>query len=193
MSKDIVKQAMEMFDTVDKWNAFLNLIAKKDEIRNQWFLEAKNQIVDYFSKNVVDNWSYSAWGVWDIRWYISSFTRDSLCLYWNGGYSLNLWVNSNVHNSVNMSTLLQTPKYAALMTCFDRVDTVLEGDNKLIERGNFSFECQFDGNFNSDQLSWYAGHETDKFVRQLVDKVERLRKNPEITALLMEINKVTKK
>lgn len=58
---------------------------------------------------------------------------------------------------------------------------------------NFSFGTSFDGYFpNNRILGWYAGHRTQEFADQLIQKVRRFQP-PEITQLFREINERCRK
>jgi len=192
MQKEIVNQAIAMFDTPEKWNSFLELSASKDEIRNLWYQKLKTSVTKVFcEENVVNGWSFSTWNTWDFRWYLTEFGRESLCI-WMIGHRVGLWVNSNVHDSQKITDLLNTDKFSLLMSAL-RPDEVFSGDWKLVEYGNFVFEGPYNLQFDPDRLGWFAGNRTDDFIAQLVQKIDRIRKDETLTGLLIEINKMTKK
>jgi hypothetical protein len=192
MQKEIVKQAIDMFDTPEKWNSFLELSSVKDEIRNQWYQKLKTSVTKVFcEENVVNGWSFSAWNTWDFRWYLTDFGRESFCI-WMSGHRIGLWVNSNVHDSQKITDLLNTDRFSLIMSAL-RPDEVFSGDWKLVENGNFVFESPYNLQFDPDRLGWFAGNRTEDFITQLVQKINRIRKDEILTGLLIEINKMTKK
>ena len=192
MQKEMINQATKMFDTPEKWNSFLELYSAKDEIRNLWYQKLKVSVTKVFCEdNVVDGWSFSTWNAWDFRWYLTDFGRESFCI-WMFGNRIGMWVNPNVHDSQKITDLLSTDKFSLLMTAL-RPDEVFSGDWKLVEYGNFDFESPYNFQFDPDRLGWFAGNKTDDFVLQLVKKIDRIRKDENLTSLLVEINKLTKK
>jgi hypothetical protein len=61
-----------------------------------------------------------------------------------------------------------------------------------IETRNFSFGSPYDTKFDTDRLCWYAGNETESFLNQIAEKVNRYRKDEEMNSLLHELNLLTK-
>jgi len=199
MLEDLLNQVQSFFAEKTQWDSFLELHQNKDAIRNAWFGKLKEALNRYFSKNPVDKWEYASWGLWDYRWFLKDYGHDSLCLWfrqWGQYFSLSLWANQNVHDVEKISSLLQTEKYALIISAFDRQDEILWPNqaDKILEHGNFSFNGDpMTGHFTLDKLAWYANYRTDDLAQQIIDKVERFRNNEEITNLLMEINAETKK
>jgi len=192
MQKEVLNQAMAMFDSPEKWNSFLELFSSKDEIRNQWFLKLKVALTKFYcDENVIKGWSFATWNFADFRWYLTEFGRESfcICMSWN---RIGLWVNSNLFDSQRITDLLSTDKFSIIMSTL-RPDEVFSGDWKLIEYGNLHFNSPFDLQFETDRLCWFAGNNTDEFVQQLVDKIDRIRKDETLTSLLIELNKLAKK
>jgi hypothetical protein len=96
MSYEIVKQVENDFSELGQWNSFLELIKYKDFIRNAWFEKLKPELNRSFAiNNCVENWSYTSFGIWDYRWYITEFGHESFGLYFDS-HSLHLWANKNV-------------------------------------------------------------------------------------------------
>lgn len=191
MNREFLKDAMDLFDTPEKWNSFIALSNKKNEINNEWYKKAKTGIISHFINDSVEGWSYVNWNIWDYRWFLEDFGKESLCL-WMFSNRIGLWLNGNLFDSKKATTLLSTEKYAPLLSVL-RPDNIFDNDWKVFEVGNFSFDTVNDGHFESDKLAWYAGNETEKYVEQVVEKVNRIRKNSELTQLLREINEACKK
>ena len=149
---------------------------------------------EFAVKNVIDRWGFISWNVWDFRWFVKEFEKDSLCLWYHTN-TLHLWCNGNFYDKRKVFEMLQEIKYTPIISSFERQDEIFNADNdcRIVERGNFSFGSKNDGHLDIDQLAWYANYETDKFVKQLAEKVDRFRKSQEITELFIEINKTAKK
>lgn len=192
MQKELLNQAMEMFDTSDKWDSFLELNSQKDHIRNLWYQKLKVKITKVFCEDSIqDGWSFVTWNTWDFRWYLTEYGKESFCI-WMFGNRIGFWVNPNVHDSQKVTDLLNTDKYSLLMSSL-RPDEVFSGDWKLVEYGNFDFENPYNHHFDNDRLGWYAGNRTNDFASQLLKKIDRVRKDETLTNLLIEINRETKK
>ena len=64
MNQELLKQAKALFDSPEKWNAFLELVWQKDEIRNQWFIKLREEANKKFStEEFVEGWVFNACGL----------------------------------------------------------------------------------------------------------------------------------
>ena len=193
MNQELLKQAKAMFDSPEKWNAFLELVCQKDEIRNQWYQKLKEEANKKFSTDeFVEGWVFNSWGVWDLHWYQKEHGDKSIGLLIGWWGEMTLYCNSDFYDTVKIHDLLRTERFAPLLSCFNRIDRFYEGGRLAIEMRNFSFGSPHDTKFDTDRLSWYAGNQTDDFLNQLVEKVNRYRKNEEMNSLLHELNLLTK-
>jgi hypothetical protein len=196
MSYEVLKQVEKDFEERAQWNSFLELIKCKDFICNSWFDVLKIELNDCFGiRNKVEKWSYSSKDSWDYRWYITEFGKESFCLRFDR-LSLFLWANRNVFNIKEISSLLNDKKFTPIISAFEKQNEINAEDNeyKIVETGNFLFDendCN-NGRFNLDQIAWYAKHKTNDFVEQLEKKIDKFRKNDNITELLIEINRKCK-
>jgi hypothetical protein len=194
MFYNILKQVEKDFSERIQWESFIELIGYKDNIRDAWFGVLKSQLNSCFAvEDIVENWGYVTYGIWDYRWFINEFGPESFCLFFDS-MSLHLWANKNYYNLKKISQLLNKKNYIPIKNSFDRIDEINDENNewKIIERGNFIFGDANDGNFNFDQLSWYARFKTKEFASQIKEKINKFRKNEEVTNLLIEINKLCK-
>lgn len=191
MNREFLNEAINLFDTPEKWNSFLELSNKRGEINNEWFKRAKIAVINHFTNDVVENWSFVNWNTWDYRWFLEDFGKESFC-FWMYANRMGLWLNGANFNSEKATTLLQTEKYSSLLSVL-RPDEIFSNDWKIAETGNFFFNSTSDGNIENNELAWYAGNKTEEFVNQIAEKVNRIRKNPELTELLRELNEKCKK
>ncbi len=191
MNTEFLNEAINLFNMPEKWNSFIELSNKRNEVINLWNKKAKNVINNFFLNDTVESWSFISWGIWDYRWYLEDFGKESLCI-WIYGNRIQLWLNGNDFDSNVVTSLLNTDRYSSLLSLF-RPDGVFEGDFKIIEMGDFVFNSVNDGHISSEELAWYAGNRTEEFVTQIAEKVNRIRKNPELTQLLHELNEKCKR
>ena len=195
MSNEIIKQAEEFFKDKEQWYSFLDLVENKNRIRDSWFTNLKEKINKCFAIDHVDEkWGYVSINLWDYRWFIKKYGKDSICLYFDGK-SLCLWVNSNYFDSIKVTEYLQQEKYIPIISAFERQDEINASDNenKVCEHGNFRFIDEYDGYFDYDRLAWFAKYKSDELVQQLLIKIDKFRKNSLVTDLIIEINELTKK
>jgi hypothetical protein len=194
MNQERVFQMMELFKTTDpdKWNAFLDLYAAKQFIQNEWFRVLKAEADRKFKTDeFVEGWGYDSWGIWDMQWFQKPHGDQSIRLFfgWDGVFAL----RCNNDNYLKIHDLVKTEKFAPLLNCFIQDDGRFVGDIIIKEIRNFSFNSPYDKRFDPERLSWYAGNKTEKFLDQIVEKVNRFRKDPKINLLLHELNLEAKK
>jgi len=187
MNRELLQQTASLFEkqkSPEKWNAYLELIAQKEQIKNLWFNKLKSELIKYFSTNIEDGWK---WDENKMNWYLAEFGPQSLSIWLEGYTKFSLWVNNDKFNNDEITELLQTEKYSELLSAFSRIDKRFEGGYQVIENGNFSFGSEHDGEFAVDHLAWYAGNETNNLATQIIDKVNKIRQDKTLTDLLAEL------
>ena len=192
MNQELLNQTKAMFDSPDKWNAFLEILYEKDNIRNQWYLNLKEDITktfstDYFSKE----WDIKIRGNFSYQWFLKAYGENSISLWIEDGI-LSLFA-SETHDIEEVYKLIKSENYAPLVNCFTRIDVSFQGGYIIKEERNFTFGVSTDERFDFEKLAWFAGNKTKELTKQIVDKVNRFRLNEEITNLLSELNRQTKK
>lgn len=192
MNQELIKQAMVMFDSPEKWNAFLELVGQKDAIRNQWQTKLKEEANKKFSTDEsIDGWSFKSWGNWTMKWYQTKHGEDSIAIWFEDG-QISLWCDSKIFRIEDIHKKLKTEEFKPLFDSFSRIDNSFEEGYLVKEIRNFSFNSPFDTKFDVDRLSWFAGNETENFLNQIVEKVNKFRKDEKINSLLDELNSSTK-
>jgi hypothetical protein len=194
MDRDLYNQALDLFNTSEKWNAFVELANQKESIKRTYFKRVTQPLLNYFNSNPVDGWICEPWfdKELDLRWYLADFGKDSLSLAtcWHFHFALHL-VDKSRFDTDKIDTMLKS-EYSIFMSAFDRIDEQFGTDLKVLEIRNYNFGDPHDSYFENsqlDRLAWYAGNETDKFVEQIIAKVERFRRNPQLTTMLYEIHR----
>jgi hypothetical protein len=199
MADEIVNQVEGLFSDKEQWTSFLELASQKDFIIESWWQTFRPTVHKCFAiDNFVDDWSFKSWGYWDFRWFIKEFEEKSLSLWsreWNGNYSLVLWADANLFDVVKISDLLEEPKYQPIVSAFERLDEIANpvSDVKILEHGNYQFGDSMDGHIDFKRLAWYAHYKKEEFVCQILRKIDRFRKDKEVTDLFKEINTLTQK
>lgn len=191
MSQDIIQQSKAMFDSPEKWNAFIELIKIKDSIRNEWTLNLKQQLdKECSTSNFTSKWGFKIFNNNSFQWFLNDYGENSISLWLEEGiFSLH---NPDILQIDKIINLVNTEKFIPLVDCFDRIDIKNQGGYIFREERNFSFGSTYDTKFSFDILAWYAGNETNNFVVQILKKVNRFRMNENITNLIIELNQAMK-
>jgi hypothetical protein len=197
MYKELLNQAITIFDSPEKWNAFVELANQKETIKGYYFQKLKQPLLNYFNANPVEGWVCEPWGdqLYDIRWYLKDFGKNSIALAigWRFNFVLHI-EDINAFDTKKIDDLLRSD-YSIILSSFDRVDRQFENQLKVVEVRNYSFNSPYDTNFEDsqlDKLSWFAGNKTESFVEQIIKKVERFRQDKDLTKMLYDLNAQTK-
>lgn len=197
MQKELLNQAIALFDTSEKWNVFIEMVNQKEAIKWLYFQRLKQPILKHFNENPVEGWICEPWGdpAFDLRWYLKDFGKNSLSLAVGWTFHFVLHVEDvNTYDTKKIDEFLKTD-YSKIIAAFDRVDRLFEHQLKVVEVRNYFFNSPYDGNFDNsqlDKLAWFAGNETEKFAEQIIKKVERFRKDEILTKMLYEVNEKAK-
>jgi len=198
MSPDLINQAITIFDSFDKWNAFIELSNARESIKVKYFEKLKQELINKFNRNDFrKDWAFKIITHNLYRWYLKDYGPDSICIVWRQDDTV-LWSNIisvDVQMAIN---LLNTPDFNSIFNCFDNTDTFsntfphhyCEEKHRYEFNDSTSYSGITEQNF--DKLSWFAGNKTDEMINQISMKINRFR-TPEITALLMELNRRCKK
>jgi CTP synthase (UTP-ammonia lyase) len=84
------------------------------------------------------------------------------------------------------------PEYKSIHDGIFHKDIVSNNGYLFAEIGRFEFNSIYDNHFNSNQLAWFAGNETDEYIRQIELKLKPFF-DKESTYLLIELNSLSKK
>lgn len=188
-------QAVQLFDTADKWDAFVDLSRQTDRLKRMMTRTAVVRANHYFlQEHPAPGWSFKQFSPDEFAmiWYLTAYGEYSISLvfHWDGIFVLE--VRGGVHDIQAVTQRLQESKFSALMSCFERIDTWWDERFMGKEKFNFSFGTPSDGHFGPFRLAWHAHYNTEKLLEQLGTKVARFQ-TPEMTALLTELNALTQK
>lgn len=193
MQKELLIQALNLFDSSDKWNAFVEMANQKETMKWHYFHKLKQPLLKYFNENPVSGWLCESWGDpnFDLRWYLKDFGKGSLALAIGWRFEFHLHLEDTIAFDTNRVTELLKAEYSILLSAFERVDRMYERNTKAMECRNYGFGSPYDFNFDNsqlDKLAWFAGNETEKFAEQIIKKVEKFRRNEQLTKMIYELN-----
>lgn len=106
MNKEILNQTLELFDSPQKWNAFVEMANQKETFKAIYFSKVKQLLLKYFNDNPVEGWSMAPWGNhnFDVRWIQTPFGKNSLAIAigWTFEFHLHL-EDTNNYNTTKYS------------------------------------------------------------------------------------------
>ncbi len=183
-----IEDVAKLFDTQEKWEAFIELCNQRDKIKYHWFNLLKVRIESHFKEKKIDGWSckFIKPGIDDVRWFLNEFGDNSICLALEAN-KISVWCNDAYFESAKARELLGNEH----KELYNRlIDIVSPSD----ERGSYliSENLKFFSLGTSDSLAWYAQSQTDDFLTKIVDIVEKFT-TPEITILLSDLNRSVRK
>jgi len=200
--QDIISHEPKIFADADNWNAFSEMAAHRDSIINTWYKAATDQIRLHFHNKPSDRWSSSPWdNEYDTKFFLSEFGDQSIFIGYGWKYEFHLYVgDSNQFDFNQMNELLTQDQYSGILEAFNLPPSPIShgndgGKSILANRRHFKFSHNDSVSFVEDEseLAWYAGNRTDEFVQQAIAQLEKFTKNEEITHLIGELNRRSKK
>ena len=57
MNEELVQKAMQMFDTSEKWSAFIELMNKNGEIQNRWWQKLQKEVYQREQTDGMTDWN----------------------------------------------------------------------------------------------------------------------------------------
>ena len=179
METEEINQALQLFDTPEKWAAFINLSRQTDKLKRAMTRTAVARANSYFHReHTAPGWSFKQ--IWSdelgMVWYLTAFGEYSTCLVlaWSGEFVLEVRSN-NADEITAVTALLKDSRFSALMACFERIDVWWDGRFVGREKFNFSFDSPSDTRFGPFRLAWHAHFETEKLLDQIAAKVSRFQ------------------
>jgi hypothetical protein len=189
MSTHLTKKAANWFDKLETWRSFVELSPLQTDIERVWLDAATEKLREHFTHNRCPGWQFQEWGVsHDTWWFLEEFGQESVGIGFGWRYYFCLGVAHGIRvDRSSFKKALEQDIYRPLVKAFGRIDQSKNGLT-LEQYGDFSFGSDFDGRIPAHELAWYAGNKMDLFVAQAAAKIEAFARNPEITALLRQLN-----
>lgn len=192
--KELTHKAAEWFNNVETWKSFVELIPLQGEIETVWLEAASEKLRQHFKTIHADcpGWSFREWGASrDTWWYLEDFGAGSVGIGYGWGYHRCFGVADQFGSRIDRDALkaaLNQEAYRPLLKAFGGPGQTTPYGHALEIYGDFTFNSDINGHLLPHELAWYAGNETDLFVKQAAAKIEAFACNKEITALLWRLN-----
>lgn len=191
MEPHLIKKASEWFDSIEKWQAFLELADAREDIFEYWYIEATKHLRNQWAVKHHTAWEMAAWdNARDTWWYLTEFGPNSVGIGFGWRYSWCLHSRGTYESRIALQDALEQDKYAAIRNAFGIVHDQRGSFQgiALAQHQSFKFETGADTQKNVDMLGWHAGHKRDEFLKQAMAKVNAFTNDTVITKLMMALN-----
>lgn len=191
MNQHLINKAADLFQDVESWEAFLELITVKGHITETWYKSATMVLRQKYNEEPIPGWNMCAWdgSERDTWWYLDSFGANSIGIGFGWRYVL-CFGHFNYRTDYNhkLGEMLNNLKYKRIREAF-RGDYKSPGDYNFVfsQAKYFPFNGSEPKEVDDDVLAWYAGKNTENFVNQALEKV-RAFQSSEVTQLFTELN-----
>ena len=183
MNEKLLQQAMAMFDSQEKWDAFLELCDKKDEICNRWVNELKNRLKHMFTSTVnMDKWQFHDW----VRICPKELGWDKIEMRINFGARRGyLYINYSLYDSVKARQIIQSN--SILMSLLNGFEYWDGSDiwNKPFDKDICTYTC--------DSSCYLWGHDTERVAKVLFETYIQPFMTDEIADFFVKVCEESKK
>jgi hypothetical protein len=193
MNSEEIEKSKHLFPSLDHWLAFHELADKRPDMFESWFVPATERIRAHFKQYPAEGWQCIPHPLGQVRrdtiWYLEEFGPNSLRLVYGWYYELQLRLDDfSAFDSNCITQALEGSEFESVKRAFGRIDRYMLIDSKLMERRNFEFGMPNDRNLSERELAWAAAFHTEAFVDQVIRKIERFTKDPEVTRQIRNLN-----
>ena len=194
MNTKLQGQSVEIFNSLEKWNALFELHEQTSEIMNYWLAIGAKALIAEFKDNPSSGWVCQRWDQGhEVRWHLKEFGRESIGI----GFGWTTWefhlhLQGGSKDILNRAgVLLKTPEFQPLLAVFE------SQDNAPRRSGEGSLACDVTFNPYSGvsaaeqrrrELAWQAAHETANFAGKMSSVIRQITENSTLTALLRDLN-----
>lgn len=174
------QKLISIFDSSEKWDAFIELDKSKDKIVKYWqkiFLEKIRKKVE---ENKSSDWKFRYWREFSYGWYLEKSGPESLYLLLEDN-CFSIWINSNYFNSQLIAEQYKTSR----LFSFFHSSEISNGGNYLAKKEHYFKD---DNIFDINHISWFMGNDNQEFIDKLYEDLSSFMDNEEIISLFKEIN-----
>lgn len=188
MDEKLLQQAINLFDTPEKWEAFCELHNNFNNMKMRNFRAMRDNLYSEELALQDPNWQVVKWNDWDIRWELKTKGKRLWIQFW-GDYFRIYVGNLDVQKVEKL--LEDDRRFDKIREAFSKSCRLDDYNNNVLAQEKqtdiiYTFNNKQITIKNSDELSWYVGHYPSEFKEQLIKKV-RAMQSPEIVELFREI------
>lgn len=184
------------FDDIKKWQCFNNLLNQSYNLKHYATKKLYKIIEHHFeNKNLLPEWEFQPhdkqWQM-NLTWNIKGFDPENsfTVRVENSGHCFGLGIANRSGKANVFLNHLRQPKYYPLTAeeNFNRIDSLDYERLFFQELGNYSFSGKNDFHISENDIEWYAFYKTEILAEQIIEKVNRYVRNPELTQLFVDLN-----
>ncbi len=198
---DMTARSVEIFDKLEKWNAFFQIQGEIENIIEHWRLIGAMAIRAQFEREPSPDWTCEKWGnLKDTRWYLTKLGPESIGIGF-GWIEMELdiffyWESLEKYDLKLAAQLLGTEQFSKIRQIFpdnaNRHGRLADGCFASDE--NFTpYPEATDPVARRRVFAWHAAHEPDKFAKEIAEKIRSIIEDEEITKLIRSLNSLSLK
>lgn len=187
MEEEILTRiSKEVFPSVEKWDSFIELSKKKQELEKFWY----KTFAEYVKKNFnSEKWLCETNGSYHLYWKLVSekiSNTEALSIWFENG-KLSIWASSRIYKIDELNNLLHKDyAYESIRRIFK--DNEYK-DNSPSNEYIFTIVPTISvENLNNENRNWFLGNKPEEFWKELKKIIEQLT-NEENTNLFEILNK----
>ncbi len=189
MNKELLDASVDVFDSLEKWNALFEIHKEADGIVEHWLTIGARAMEDAFNKQPSPGWVCEKWDKQhERRWYLAKFGPKSIGI----GFGWPKWEfhlhakGSEKFDGEKAVALLQTLRFGSLRAKFP--ENFREGG---CFAGNTTFLPYGPCRDRKLQIAWYAAHKPKDFAEKMLAMVRDITACNELTELVSELNELS--
>lgn len=188
-NKQLIEHILNTPPTKDEWEAFNELASCKNKLKYLGFKKMRDAIL-YDTRNLHNpNWTVkTGTEAWDINWELKVGEKCFVIHFWGDCLHFELY---NLNQSKLLDIIKCEERFQKISQVFREYCTLNGFDNGVLPRENqknivYTFNNQPVLINNSNELSWYAHRFPMELKEQLMKKVSALQ-SPELVELYKEL------
>ncbi len=194
MSRNLIEEAHNVFNSIDRWIAFYEIQQQVDKIIDCWLTTGATALRQDFADHSSPSWKCCTWGVpWETRWYLDD-QKDSI----NIGLG---WREFELHlfHGGRDQQICQRALEVLKSNTFEPLRTLIGAEenraNRKEEGSIFSvpyfnpFGEEADPILRQRRIAWMAVNETAIFVEKVSGKIRQITENQTIVELIRDLNR----
>ena len=194
MNPKLLNQSVEVFNTLEKWNALFEVHDHSEEIMEHWLAIGAKALREEFDANPSQGWECQKWDAeHEVRWNLADFGREAIGIGFGWGkWEFHLHFKGNKPNcKVCAERLLKTTEFRRLLAVFGTQE-IIRGRSR---DGSLAYDVTFNPFSNAAdaeprirEVAWHAAHQTADFVEKMSAKIRQFTENKKLTSLLIDLN-----
>ena len=199
INRDLLQQSVRIFDSQEKWNALFEIYSQSNDIIQAWMETGAEALRSDFAARPSVGWTCVEWEAKrETKWFISDLGRDSICLAFAWPYwEIHLFYKLPAEfDETEAKRLVSLDEFRPLRALFAPEKTPDRGGKYRLLASDSTFN-PFSGlseePLRQRELAWYAAHETDRFVKEVSNRMRQITDDAALTKLVRDLNRRAKR